>query len=73
MPPGFLHRFASPTGGEVEYKCTALWDPAQEIAVRWDDPQIGIAWPIGAPQLSEKDAAAPLLAEIIDRLPEYRG
>ena len=73
VPPGFLHGFCVTEGpAEVEYKCTALWNPAQEIAVRWDDPQIGIAWPIVAPQLSEKDAAAPLLAEISDRLPEYR-
>jgi dTDP-4-dehydrorhamnose 3,5-epimerase len=72
VPPGFLHGFCV-TGGpaDVEYKCTALWNPAEEIAVRWDDPQLAIAWPIAAPRLSDKDAAAPLLSEILDRLPRY--
>jgi dTDP-4-dehydrorhamnose 3,5-epimerase len=70
VPPGFLHGFCVTEGpAEVEYKCTALWNPAAEIAVRWNDPDLAIAWPIAAPQLSEKDAAAPLLAEILDRLP----
>ncbi|MFN8640579.1 MAG: dTDP-4-dehydrorhamnose 3,5-epimerase [Candidatus Binatia bacterium] len=70
VPPGFLHGFCVTDGpAEVEYKCTALWNPQQEIAVRWSDPDLGIAWPIAAPQLSDKDAAAPLLAAIVDRLP----
>jgi dTDP-4-dehydrorhamnose 3,5-epimerase len=72
VPPGFLHGFCVVDGpAEVEYKCTALWNPAQEIAVRWNDPQLAITWPIRDPQLSDKDAAAPLLAAIYDRLPTY--
>lgn len=72
VPPDFLHGFCVVAGpAEVEYKCTALWNPAQEIAVRWNDPQLAIAWPIAAPQLSDKDAAAPLLADLVDRLPTY--
>lgn len=70
VPPDFLHGFCVTAGpAEVEYKCTALWNPAQEIAVRWNDPEIGIDWPVAAPRLSPKDAAAPLLADIRDRLP----
>lgn len=72
VPPGFLHGFCVTEGpAEVEYKCTALWNPAEEIAVRWNDPDLAIAWPIAAPQLSDKDAAAPLLADIVARLPRY--
>jgi dTDP-4-dehydrorhamnose 3,5-epimerase len=41
--------------------------------VRWNDPAIGIDWPVEDPILSGKDASAPLLAEIVDRLPAYRA
>jgi dTDP-4-dehydrorhamnose 3,5-epimerase len=72
VPPGFLHGFCVVEGpAEVEYKCTALWNPAQEISVRWDDPRLAIAWPIRDPRLSDKDAVAPLLDAIQDRLPRY--
>lgn len=72
VPPEFLHGFCVVDGpAEVEYKCTAPWDKDLEIAVRWDDPQLSIAWPIREPRLSDKDAAAPLLAEIHDRLPRF--
>jgi dTDP-4-dehydrorhamnose 3,5-epimerase len=71
VPPGFLHGFCvTAAPAEVEYKCTALWDPACEISVRWDDPEIAIAWPIADPVLSPKDAAAPTLAELRARLPD---
>jgi dTDP-4-dehydrorhamnose 3,5-epimerase len=71
VPPGFAHGFcviASPA--EVEYKCTAIYDPEDELVIRWDDPEIGITWPLQAPVLSAKDAAAPTLAEIAHRLPQ---
>lgn len=74
VPPGFLHGFCvTRAPAEVEYKCTALWDPALEIAVRWDDPELAIAWPEPQPVLSPKDAVAPLLAEVRDRLPAFAG
>jgi dTDP-4-dehydrorhamnose 3,5-epimerase len=57
----------------VEYKCTAPYDPGGELGVRWDDPGIGIEWPVQDPVLSGKDAAAPLLDEVRDKLPEYRA
>lgn len=72
IPPGFAHAFcvtASPA--EVEYKCTALYDPADEIVIAWNDPEIGIEWPLAEPRLSGRDAAAPRLAEVLDRLPVY--
>jgi dTDP-4-dehydrorhamnose 3,5-epimerase len=74
VPAGFLHGFCvlSETA-EVEYKCTAPYDPGGELGVRWDDPGIGIEWPVQDPVLSGKDAAAPLLDEVRDKLPEYRA
>ena len=70
VPPGFLHGFCvtSPTA-EVEYKCTELYHPEDELGVIWNDPEIGVRWPIDAPLLSGKDAALPRLREIQARLP----
>ena len=51
------------------YLCTAVYDKAADAGVRWDDPAIGIGWPITEPQLSAKDALAPLLQDVAaDRL-----
>jgi dTDP-4-dehydrorhamnose 3,5-epimerase len=74
VPPGFLHGFCVLSeSAEIEYKCTALYDPADELTVAWDDPEIGIAWPVSEPLLSTKDRAAPRLAEVIERLPLFTG
>ena len=66
VPPGFAHGFLvlSETA-DFLYKCTALYDGPNDRGIRWDDPAIGIAWPDTGvtPQLSGKDAAAPLLAD----------
>lgn len=72
VPPGFAHGFCvvSETA-EVEYKCTALYDPSDEISISWNDPEIGIDWPVAEPLLSQRDVAAPRLAELLDRLPVY--
>ena len=72
IPPGFAHGFAVTTeDAVVEYKCTAPYDRESEVAVRWNDPEIGIAWPVATPLLSEKDSTAPLLREVLDRLPAF--
>jgi len=59
IPPDFLHGFAVVSEvAEVEYKCTDFWAPGCEITVAWNDPEIGIDWPLsGTPKLSPKDAA----------------
>ncbi|RZI85849.1 MAG: dTDP-4-dehydrorhamnose 3,5-epimerase [Rubrivivax sp.] len=66
IPPGFAHGFVvlSETA-DFLYKTSGRYAPESEGAVRWDDPTIGIEWPMKgiAPQLSAKDIAAPLLAE----------
>ena len=65
VPPGFLHGFCvvSETA-EVEYKCTDLYDPGGELGVLWNDPDIGIAWPVDEPVLSGKDQTAPRLRDV---------
>ena len=72
VPPGFAHGFAvvSPTA-QVEYKCTDIYDPASEVGIAWNDPAIGIAWPVSDPMLSPRDAAHPSLATLTDQLPIY--
>ena len=66
VPPGFAHGFVVLTdSADFLYKCTQLYDGSDDRGVRWDDPAIGIDWPLAGmtPQLSGKDAAAPLLAD----------
>ncbi len=73
IPEGFAHGFCvlSPTA-RVAYKCTTPYDRASELSVFWNDPDIGIAWPIKSPHLSAKDATAPRLRDIgRDRLPRF--
>ncbi len=71
IPEGFAHGFVvlSPRA-LFAYACTATYDGAADAAIRWDDPTLAIDWPVSAPGLSEKDARAPLLADIaLERLP----
>lgn len=71
VPEGFAHGFVvlSETA-LVHYKCTAFYAPDCEHSIRWDDPTIGIDWPVEAPILSDKDAAAPTVDELAeDALP----
>ena len=74
IPPGFAHGFAvlSPVA-QVEYKCTDLYDPADELGVAWNDPAIAIAWPIVQPVLSERDRNHAPLARLLDRLPVWNA
>jgi dTDP-4-dehydrorhamnose 3,5-epimerase len=58
MAPGFAHGFCVLSDwADVHYKVTERYDPADEAGLRWDDPDVGIAWPIEAPQLAPRDAA----------------
>ncbi len=73
VPRGFAHGFLVLSDEAIFlYKCDALYDRGSEIGIRWDDPEISIDWGVKSPLLSEKDAAAPLLRDLTDRLPRYR-
>ena len=67
IPPGFAHGFYVTTeSAEFVYKCTDFYAPEHEVALRWDDPAIGIPWPLvdgQPPLLSAKDAAGLSFAE----------
>ena len=64
VPVGFAHGFVTlEPNSEIVYKCSDYYAPYTEGALRWDDSDIGINWPLkGSPILSVKDAIAPLLA-----------
>ena len=75
IPEGFAHGFCVVSEfATFSYQCTDLYDAKADGGIRWNDPAIGIDWPISAPLLSDKDGKAPLLADVApDRLPEYRA
>ena len=58
VPPGFAHGFlVLSEAAEFLYKTTDYYAPQHECCIRWDDPDLAIAWPVAAPQLSAKDLA----------------
>lgn len=65
IPPGFAHGFlVLSESADFLYKTTTYYAPQWDRGIRWDDPEIGVAWPLdGAPQLSAKDAALPGLRD----------
>ena len=65
IPPGFAHGFLVVSDyAEFLYKTTEFWAPQHERSIRWDDPDLGIAWPLqGEPLLAAKDAAAVQLKD----------
>jgi dTDP-4-dehydrorhamnose 3,5-epimerase len=72
LPPGLLHGFCVlGEAAEVEYKCTEPYAAEADFSVRWDDPELAVPWPIQEPVLSAKDARAPLLREVRERLIPY--
>jgi len=63
-PPGFARGFCVLSDfAELQYKCTGIYNPKAESGIRWDDPEIGIQWPVTDPILSAKDAKAQTLQE----------
>jgi dTDP-4-dehydrorhamnose 3,5-epimerase len=60
VPIGFAHGFCVLTEtADIEYKCSDYYDPAGEAGLRWDDPAVGINWPVNEPILSSRDARHP--------------
>ncbi len=73
IPEGFAHGFCVVSEfATFTYQCTALYDRDADAGIRWNDAALGIDWPVSQPVLSEKDARAPLLADVpVARLPDY--
>ena len=70
VPVGFGHGFQVLSEvADVVYKLTSLYDPATESEIAWDDPDVGIEWPLDDPLLSDRDRGVPRLADVADSLP----
>lgn len=73
IPPGFAHGFAVLSErAQIAYKCTNFYDPTDEISLAWNDPDIGVEWPLRTPMLSEKDLAASFIRDIEESLPLFQ-
>jgi dTDP-4-dehydrorhamnose 3,5-epimerase len=74
IPPGCAHGFCVVSErAQVEYKCTALYDPADEVGIAYDDPTLNITWPVDAPLLSAKDSRNLQVVDIADHLSRIRN
>jgi len=70
VPVGFAHGFCVLSeSADVTYLVSSLYDPATEAGIRWDDPDVGVEWPVEDPRLSQRDIDAPSLAEVAGELP----
>ena len=70
VPVGFAHGFCVLSDvADVHYKLSSVYDPATEAGIAWDDPDVGVEWPLSDPQTSERDRTAPRLSEIAGELP----
>ncbi len=75
IPPGFAHGFCVTSESALfAYKCADYYSPATEFTLLWNDPDLGIAWPVDAPSLSAKDHAGSRLRDIpVDALPPFEA
>ena len=70
VPAGFGHGFCVLSElADVSYLLSSVYDPATESGIAWNDPDVGVEWPVDEPLLSERDTQAPRLAEVRDELP----
>lgn len=70
VPAGFGHGFAVLSEiADVTYLLSSPYDPATEAGIAWDDPGVGVEWPVDEPLLSDRDKSAPTLAEVAETLP----
>ncbi len=70
VPVGFAHGFVVLSDlADVTYLVSSLYDPATEAGIRWNDPEVGVEWPVEEPLLSQRDVEAPLLSEVAGGLP----
>lgn len=72
VPIGFAHGFCAQTDFvDFVYKVGSYYDAATERGLAWDDPDLAIPWPTGAPLVSDRDRHNPRLAEIVATLPDW--
>lgn len=70
VPVGFGHGFCVLSEeADVTYKLSSYYDPESESGIAWDDPDVGVEWPVSDPVVSERDRFAPRLADVADELP----
>jgi dTDP-4-dehydrorhamnose 3,5-epimerase len=74
VPAGCAHGFCvTSSSALVEYKCTALYDPTDETGIAYNDPALGIPWPVEQPLLSDRDRRNGLLHDVVQRLTTAAG
>jgi len=72
VPRGFAHGFVVLSdSADFFYKCDAPYSPADEMVLRWNDPELAIDWDCADPSVSNRDSAGRLLSELTGRLPIY--
>ena len=70
VPVGFAHGFCVLSEvADVTYLVSSVYDPETEAGIRWDDPEVGVEWPVAEPLLSQRDVEAPTLSEVAGDLP----
>jgi len=68
IPPGYAHGFCVLSDvADFQYKCTDFYNPQDESGLLWNDPDVGVAWPIESPRLSEKDQRLPTLRQLLEK------
>ncbi|MBW2528768.1 MAG: dTDP-4-dehydrorhamnose 3,5-epimerase [Deltaproteobacteria bacterium] len=73
VPVGFAHGYAVLSDvAEFQYKCSWYYLPDEEAGFRWNDPDVGVEWPIDAPILSNRDQTSPCLRELFPERPPER-
>ncbi len=74
VPPGMVHGFEVVSEeADICYRMDAVHDPSLDITVAWDDPELAIPWPLPSPILSDRDRAAPRLADVRPHLETWFG
>ncbi len=69
VPEGFVHGFCVMSErAQIEYKCSDFYAPDDQLTVLWNDPELGIDWPIQEPILSDKDRTAPTFQQLRQQL-----
>ena len=72
MPVGFAHGFCALTDVvDVVYKVGSAYDPNTERGIAWDDPDLGIPWPVDRALVSERDGTSPRLRDVANELPDW--